>query len=149
EKPYIFLKADAGTYGMGVLPIEDPEDILTLNRKNRNKLYKGKSAQIITRYLLQEGVPTMYNVDQKMSEVVMYQIENRLVGGFYRSHSAKSNRENLNSSGMEFKMICPHNDKYSDTCKHENIGVFDVYRILARIAGIAAHREIIQLEATK
>ena len=99
--------------------------------------------------LLKPKTDIVYNVDQKMSEVVIYQIENRLVGGFYRSHSAKSNRENLNSSGMEFKTICPHNDKYSDDCKHEDIGVFDVYRILARIAGIAAHREIIQLEASK
>src|SRR6185436_13475720 len=60
DKPFIFLKSDSGTYGMGVLPIEDPKDILDLNRKDKNKLYKGKSSQVITRYLLQEGVPTIH-----------------------------------------------------------------------------------------
>src|SRR3989338_5162452 len=60
EKPYVVLKADSGTYGMGVLPIHDPSEIVDLNRKDRNKLYKGKGAQVISRYLLQEGVPTMY-----------------------------------------------------------------------------------------
>jgi glutamate--cysteine ligase len=143
EKPYIFLKADAGTYGMGVLPIEDPADILPLNRKNRNKLHIGKSAKVIDRFLLQEGVPTIYSTERAVSEVCIYQIENNLTGGFYRSHSAKGPRDNLNAQGMEFKKMCPR-------CgvKH-NIYIFDVYRILARIAGLAAYREIVQLEAPK
>jgi len=149
EKPYIFLKADSGTYGMGVIPIEHPDDILNLNRKKRNNLYKGKSAQINERFLLQEGVPTIYNIEDNISEVVMYQIDNNLVGGFYRSHTSKSNRENLNSQGMNFKTICPHLSKYGDCGIHHDVNIFDVYRILARIAGVAAHREIIHLEANK
>ena len=149
EKPYIFVKADSGTYGMGVLPIEDSSDILLLNRKSRNKLHVGKSSQVIGRYLLQEGVPTIYNIDQEVSEVCIYQVENNLIGGFYRSHSSKGQRDNLNSRGMEFKKMCPHLSKYGDCGVHHDINIFDVYRILARIAGIAAHREIIQLEATK
>ena len=76
EKPYIFLKADSGTYGMGVMPIEDPEEIMNLNRKNRNKLYKGKSAKIIDRFLLQEGIPSIENIENEISEAVIYQIEN-------------------------------------------------------------------------
>ncbi|MCA9407593.1 MAG: glutamate--cysteine ligase [Candidatus Omnitrophica bacterium] len=147
EKPYIILKADSGTYGMGVLPIEDPEEILSLNRKNRNRLYKGKSSQLIERFLLQEGVPTIYNIDHKVSEVVIYQIENNLVGGFYRSHSGKTQRDNLNAQGMDFQKICPHSSKYGDCGVHHDVNMFDIYRILARIAGIAAHREILQLEA--
>ncbi|MBN1869382.1 MAG: glutamate--cysteine ligase [Candidatus Omnitrophica bacterium] len=148
EKPYIFVKADSGTYGMGVLPIEDPHDIMTLNHRNRNKLHMGKNGQLIDRYLLQEGVPTIYNIDQEVSEVCIYQIENNLVGGFYRSHISKGQRDNLNSQGMVFKKMCPHLSKYGDCGVHHDINIFDFYRILARIAGIAAHREIIQLEAT-
>lgn len=147
EKPYIVLKSDSGTYGMGVMVIEDPGQILELNRKERNRLYKGKNSRVISRYLLQEGVPTIYNVDNAVSEVVIYQIENNLVGGFYRSHTAKSQRENLNAPGMGFQKICPHQEKYGDCGVQYDINIFDVYRILARIAAIAAHREIIQLEA--
>jgi len=146
EKPFVFLKADSGTYGMGVLPIEDPSDILQLNRKNRNRLYKGKSAQVIDRFLVQEGVPTIYSINQKVSEVCIYQIDNNLIGGFYRSHPGKTSRDNLNSKGMDFNQMCPHSSKYGDCGIHHDVNIFDVYRILARIAGIAAHREIVQLE---
>jgi len=147
EKPYVILKSDSGTYGMGVMPIEDPAEIINLNRKEKNKLYKGKGSQVIERFLIQEGVPTIYNIDHEVSEVVIYQVENNLVGGFYRSHAGKSDRENLNSQGMEFKKICPHSSKYGDCGVHTDVNIFDVYRILARIAAIAAHREIVALEA--
>lgn len=147
EKPYIVLKADSGTYGMGVLPVNDPSQIIDLNRKDRNKLYKGKSAQVISRYLLQEGVPTMYTIGHEVSEVCIYQIENNLVGGFYRSHALKGERDNLNVPGMVFKKMCPHLKKYGDCGVHHDINVFDIYRLLARVAAIAARREIAYLEA--
>lgn len=146
-KPYIVMKADSGTYGMGVLPFEDPSDIVDLNRKDRNKLYKGKSAQIISRYLLQEGVPTMCTIGHEVCEVCVYQIENNLVGGFYRSHALKGERDNLNAPGSVFKKMCPHLKKYGDCGVHHDISVFDIYRLLARIASIAARREIAYLEA--
>lgn len=149
EKPYIVLKSDSGTYGMGVMAVENPKDILNLNRKEKNKLHVGKGSQIIDRFLLQEGVPTIHNIDNQVSEVCLYQIDNNFVGGFYRSHAQKGQRDNLNSKGAEFKRMCPHLEKYGKCCAHEDFTVFDIYRILARIAGIAAHREIIQLEADK
>ena len=149
EKPYLVLKSDSGTYGMGVMAVENTGDILTLNRKKRNALHVGKSSQVISRYLIQEGVPTIHNVENQVSEVVIYQIENNLVGGFYRTHASKGERDNLNSKGASFKTICPHSDKYGDCGIHPNINVFDIYRIIARVAGVAAHREIIQLEEAK
>lgn len=147
EKPYIVLKADSGTYGMGVMPIEDPSEIVPMSRKIKNKLHKGKGSQVINRYLLQEGIPTIYNIDSQVSEVCIYQIENNLIGGFYRSHAGKGQRDNLNARGMGFKKMCPHLKKYGDCGVHHDINIFDIYRLLARIAAIAAHREIIQLEA--
>lgn len=149
EKPYVIIKSDSGTYGMGVLPIEDPNDILDLNRKKRNELYKGKSSQLIERFIIQEGVSTIYNIEHEVSEVVIYQIENNLVGGFYRSNSNKNERENLNSQGANFKKMCPHSKKYGDCGVHHDVSVFDLYRYLARIAAIAARREIQHLEGDK
>ena len=147
DKPYLVIKADAGTYGMGVRTIEDPDEILQLNRKSRNKLHVGKGSQVITQYLLQEGVPTIDNVDQQAGEAVIYQIENNLIGGFYRVHADKGSRENLNSKGMTFEKMCPHLPRYGECGVHHDINIFDIYRILARIAAIAAHREIVHLEA--
>lgn len=147
EKPFIFLKSDSGTYGMGVLSVESPAEILELNRKSRNNLHKGKSSQLITRFLLQEGVPTIHRIEENPSEVCIYQIDNNLVGGFYRFHTGKNPRESLNSpGGMGFKKICPHSNQYGDCNPHPNVNIFDIYRMLARIAGVATSCEIKSLE---
>jgi glutamate--cysteine ligase len=146
SKPFIFMKPDSGTYGMGVLPIEDPKDIINLNHRQKGKLYKGKNSQVITRYLLQEGVPTIHEIEHQAGEVCIYQIDNDLVGGFYRFNKEKNSRQNLNSPGAEFQKICPHSQQYGDCIPHPNTNVFDIYRILARVAGIAASREVRQLE---
>jgi len=146
EKPFCFLKADYGTYGMGVMSFDDPKAILELNRKGRNKLYKGKSSRIINRFLLQEGVPSRCNIDEHVCETCVYQIDNQFVGGFYRLHRNKTTRENLNSKGMTFKVMCPHSSAYGQCGVRTEPNIFDIYRILARIAGIAAHREMAYLE---
>ena len=59
----------------------------------------------------------------------------------------KGQRDNLNTKGMDFQKMCPHSKKYGDCGIHHNINIFDIYRFLARIAAVAAHREIIELEA--
>ena len=148
SKPFIFIKPDSGTYGMGVVPIEDPGQVLELSRKKRNDLLHGKDAQTITHFLLQEGVPTIHRFEENPCEVCVYQIDNNFVGGFYRYHTKKGSRENLNSpGGMAFQKMCPHLDKYGKDCGIEhNLNIFDIYRILGRIAGIAAGREIMKLD---
>ncbi|MBF0511170.1 MAG: glutamate--cysteine ligase [Candidatus Omnitrophica bacterium] len=148
SKPFIFIKADSGTYGIGVIPIENPEQIMLLNHKKRNDLLRGKDAQNIKRFLLQEGVPTIQSLENHPCELCLYQIDNNFVGGFYRYHTQKSSRENLNSpGGMAFQKMCPHLDKYGKDCgiKH-NLNIFDIYRILGRISGVAAAREIMDLD---
>jgi len=102
DKPLVFLKSDSGTYGMGVMPIEDPRDIVELNRKGRNKLHKGKGSQLIHRFILQEGVPSALTIDGMASEHCIYQVGTEVIGGFYRQNNSKSERDNLNSQGMQF-----------------------------------------------
>jgi len=150
-KPFIFIKPDSGTYGLGVVPIEDPQQILELNRKKRNDLEHGKDAQTVTHFLLQEGVPTIHRIEEHPCEVCVYQIDNNFVGGFYRYHETKGSRENLNSpGGMAFQKMCPHLDKYGKDCGIEhNLNIFDIYRILGRIAGAAAGQEIMDLDRQK
>ncbi|MBI4310110.1 MAG: glutamate--cysteine ligase, partial [Candidatus Omnitrophica bacterium] len=148
DNPFIFIKSDSGTYGLGVVPIEDPRQILELNRRKRNDLGRGKGGGTVHRFLLQEGVPTIHRIEGNPGEVCLYQIDNDLIGGFYRTHSHKSPRENLNSpGGMGFEKICPRSEKYGQDCEvPHNMNIFDIYRILGRIAGIAAAREIKELE---
>ena len=42
EKPFIIIKADSGTYGMGVISIDSIDQIKNLNRKQRNKMLATK-----------------------------------------------------------------------------------------------------------
>ena len=37
-KPYIYLKANRGTYGMGIMVIHDAEEIFSLNKKLHNQM---------------------------------------------------------------------------------------------------------------
>ena len=46
EEPYVVVKADAGTYGMGVMTAKTPDDVIGLNRKQRNKMAVVKEGQI-------------------------------------------------------------------------------------------------------
>ena len=148
DKPFIFIKSDSGTYGLGVIPIENPQQILDLNSRKRHDLVRGKSGETVDRFLLQEGVPTIHRIEENPCEVCLYQIDNNFVGGFYRYHTAKNSRQSLNSpGGMGFQKMCPHLDKYGKDCgTQHNLNIFDIYRILGRIAGIAASLEIQELE---
>ncbi len=148
QKPFLFLKADYGTYGMGVQAIEEPQEIIDFNRKMRNKMHKGKSARVIDQFLLQEGVPSALEVEGKTSEVCLYQLNNCFIGAFYRVHGDKNDRQNLNAQGMCFRKICAegdhaHRERCEQNCyldhKAENL---EKYKILARLAGIAAYQEI-------
>jgi len=149
SKPYVFLKADSGTYGMGVLPIETPDKLRELNRKNRNKLTTGKGASAIHSFILQEGIPTQRQIDNQPMEACIYHVVNRFVGGFYRTNNRKNDRQSLNSPGMSFIPICQRNQ-----CKNDGKGqhIRDLsdaqlylYQCLARIGILAAQNEIDEL----
>ena len=38
ETPFVIVKADAGTYGMGIMTVRDASEVRDLNRKQRNKM---------------------------------------------------------------------------------------------------------------
>ena len=38
EKPFVVVKADNGTYGMGIMTVRDVKDLEALNRRTRNKM---------------------------------------------------------------------------------------------------------------
>ena len=134
DKPYIILKSNNGTYGMGIITIEDPNELKQLNRKKRNNLSVGKNSTEITSYILQEGVATNLQVENQSAEVCLYLINNQYIGSFYRIHANKNDKGILNSPGMNFKFINSKNEIA------ENI-IYN-YLTLSRIAGIACMKEI-------
>ena len=102
DTPYVVVKADAGTYGMGVMTVRDSEEMRGLNRKQRNKMAVVKEGLEVSEVIIQEGVPTREDVDGAAAEPVVYMMDRSVVGGFYRVHTERGRDENLNAPGMHF-----------------------------------------------
>ena len=56
QEAYVVVKANAGTYGMGIMIIKNSEDVLNLNRKMRKKMSVIKGGGVITEVIIQEGI---------------------------------------------------------------------------------------------
>ena len=89
--PFVVAKANAGTYGMGVMSITDADTLRQVNRKTRNKMKVGKGGKKITDLLVQEGVPSFEVMAENdaVAEPVVYMINHFVVGGFYRVHQGR------------------------------------------------------------
>jgi glutamate--cysteine ligase len=102
ETPFVVVKADAGTYGMGIMTVRDPSEVKGLNRKERNKMSVVKEGLEVSDVIIQEGVHTFEKVNDAVAEPVVYMIDRYVVGGFYRVHTGRGIDENLNAPGMHF-----------------------------------------------
>lgn len=144
-KPFVIVKSDSGTYGMSIMSVNNPEDILNLNRKQRNKMASVKEGLQVEQMLVQEGVYTYETIDKAVAEPVVYMIGSQVIGGFYRVHTGKEATDNLNSPGMHFESLSfeaacalPDEDQNPDASPNR----FYAYGVIARLALLAAAREI-------
>ncbi|RAP32395.1 glutamate--cysteine ligase [Candidatus Marinamargulisbacteria bacterium SCGC AG-414-C22] len=124
EQPFVIIKANSGTYGMGVVSFENAEAIKTMNRKTKNKLSKGKGGSVIRSFIIQEGVPTQLVSNEKATEPCLYYIGKHLAGGFLRLNSIKNKRQNLNSLGMSFEPL--QNINLTNMHIYEQLGKFAI-----------------------
>lgn len=106
RKPFVFIKNNAGTYGMGIMVAYSGDEVRQMNRRTKNKMSVGKNRRPIQSVAIQEGVPTTTLVDRLIAEPVIYLIGSELIGGFLRTHSEKGDEENLNAPGMVFRKLC-------------------------------------------
>ncbi len=144
--PFVIVKADAGSYGMGVMTVHNAEEIRSLNRKQRTKMNSTKEGQKVKKVIIQEGVYTFetWGPQQAVAEPVVYMIDRFVVGGFYRVHKARGINENLNAPGMYFEPLafvtacCPETHQAPDAEPNR----FYSYGVIARLALLAAAREL-------
>ncbi|QKX01669.1 glutamate--cysteine ligase [Wolbachia endosymbiont of Cruorifilaria tuberocauda] len=101
-QPYVFIKANNGTYGMGIITAISGEEILTLNKKKRHRMKKIKDGIEINSVIIQEGVPTIDALDHRPAEPLIYYIGNTPTCYLYRCNSKRSIYSSLNSSDCEF-----------------------------------------------
>jgi glutamate--cysteine ligase len=149
EKPFVVVKADNGTYGMGIMTVRDAKELDALNRRTKNKMSVIKDGQEVTEVIIQEGVPTYERVNDAVAEPVVYMLDRYVVGGFYRVHAERGIDENLNAPGSSFVPLA-----FAESAQLPHVGAkpgasapnrFYMYGVIARLAMLAASYE---LEAT-
>jgi glutamate--cysteine ligase len=145
EKPFVAVKADAGTYGMGVMMVRDPAEVRDLNRRQRNRMAVVKEGLVVSNVIIQEGVATMERIEDKVAEPVVYMIGPHVIGGFYRVHGARGAEDNLNAPGMHFVPLA-----FEDSCTlpdpHAACDAppnrFYAYGVIGRLAAAGAALEL-------
>lgn len=143
--PFVFVKNNAGTYGMGILVVRSPEELAKLNRRAKNKMSVGKNRLPIESVAVQEGVPTATLVDRLPAEPVIYLAGCELIGGFLRANSERGERgdeENLNAQGMAFRKLCMSDLKAPDDELGTEPALELVYGSVARISALATGKEL-------
>ena len=149
EKPFVVVKADNGTYGMGIMTVRDAKELADLNRRTRNKMSVVKDGQSVSKVLIQEGVPTYEQINEAVAEPVVYMIDRYVVGGFYRVHADRGVDENLNAPGSSFVPLAfaepSHLPRPGFKPGASAPNRFYMYGVIARLAMLAASYE---LEAT-
>ena len=143
--PYVVVKADAGTYGMGIMTVKSPEEAIELNRRQRNKMAVIKEGLAVDQVLVQEGVPTYEGINGATAEPVIYMLDHFVIGGFYRVHTQRGEDQNLNAPGMHFVPLA-----FEEACSlpdgsaqpDATVNRFYTYSVLARLATLAASLEL-------
>jgi len=149
DDPFVIVKADAGTYGMGIMTVKDASEVVGLNRKQRNKMAVVKEGMEVHEVLVQEGVYTFETVRDAVAEPVVYMIDRFVVGGFYRLNTQRGKDQNLNAPGMQFEQLafaepCSSPDPDDPDCAPNR---FYAYGVIARLALLAASIELERTES--
>jgi glutamate--cysteine ligase len=142
REPSLFVKNNAGTYGLGVIAVKSADEIRSWNYKSRKKMKAAKGGREVSEVIIQEGIPTMVQAEGgQTAEPVIYMIGCQLAGGFLRAHGEKGDVDSLNSPGAVFQRLCiaDLNVKLGD-CPMEN-----AYGWLARLSFLAVAKEAKEL----
>lgn len=153
RKPFVFVKNNSGTYGIGVMVAHSGDEIRQMNRRTKNKMSVGKNRMHIESVVVQEGIPTATLVQRLAAEPVIYLVGAELMGGFLRTNTERGTEDNLNSQGMVFRKLCMSDlrrsglidDGFSENTneKTEEEPILElVYGSIARLSALATGKEL-------
>lgn len=145
QTPFVIVKADAGTYGMGIMTVKSSNDIRDLNRKARNKMSVVKEGLHVSEVIIQEGVYTFESINDAVAEPVVYMMDHFVIGGFYRVHTSRGMDENLNAPGAHFVPLAFEKPCSLPDCTGAPDSIpnrFYAYGVVARLALLAAAIEL-------
>nr|BFD64622.1 glutamate--cysteine ligase [Bdellovibrio sp. HM001] len=122
QEPFVFVKNNAGTYGLAVIRVGSGEEVKSWSYKSRKKMKAAKGGRDVEEVIIQEGIPSIVQADGASAEPVIYMLGCELAGGFLRTHAEKSSTESLNSPGAVYKRLCV-SDLAINTpgCPQENV----------------------------
>ena len=140
EEPYVFIKADSGTYGMGIMTARAGDDLFAMNKKIRNKMDVIKDGRGNHEVIIQEGVPTIDRVEDASAEPMIYLVDGVPVGGAWRVNAERDAQNNLNASGMRFTGMCDESEEDPARAKVKACN-FRVFGQIAQLAALAAAQE--------
>jgi glutamate--cysteine ligase len=149
EKPFVVVKADNGSHGMGIVTVRDVKDLDALSQRVHELAKTAPELNQPRDILVQEGVLTKERMHDAVAEPVVYMMDRYVVGGFYRIHAGRGMDENLNAPGSSFVPLAFEQSTYlpqpgiKPGASAPNR--FYMYGVVARLAMLAASYE---MEAT-
>ncbi len=137
DEPYCYIKADNGTYGIAVWAVFSGQDVLKINKKERNKMNVLKGSVQNTQVMLQEGIETVDKIDAKVAEPMIYLINGKVVGNLFRANDTRDEKISLNAAGASFFDLenLSRNQLELGLEKNE---IIPIYSLIARLAALAA-----------
>lgn len=122
QEPFVFVKNNAGTYGLAVIRVGSGAEVRQWSYKSRKKMKAAKGGRDVEEVIIQEGIPSIVQAENASAEPVIYMIGCELAGGFLRTHSEKNSTESLNSPGAVYKRLCVSDLAVrAEGCPQENV----------------------------
>jgi len=140
DEPYCYIKADNGTYGIAVWPVFSGQEVLEINKKERNKMNMLKGSVQTTQVMIQEGIKTIDKIEEKIAEPMIYMINAEVVGNLFRANENRDEKISLNAAGASFFDLKNLSENQIKLGAEKN-KIAEVYSVIARLAALAASIE--------
>ena len=124
--PFVVVKADNGTYGMGIMTLRDAAELSQLGCRALNKMHVIKDGRQTSDVIVQVGGGT--------ADTVVSLVNRKVAGAFHRVHAERGTDQNLNAPGARFVPLA----EAADTA----FSRFYLYAVAARLAALAAAHEL-------
>lgn len=143
SEPYCYIKADSGTYGMAVWNISKAEEIININKKDRNKMNMLKNSVQNNRVIIQEGIPTIDKIDSKIAEPLIYLINGSVVANLYRVNENRNEKNSLNAAGALF---FDSSNLQNKQINHNHPNLTLIYKMITKISALSSSIEVFDNE---
>lgn len=140
DKPFVYIKNDSGTYGLGIWNFSSLEELRGATKHIQKKFQRGKQGAFVKQVILQEGIRTRFvetGADPVVLEPVVYSVNGSRVGGFLRCGFAENN-----DKGAELNLNRP-NAWFEDETRiaKELLEVRELYCFITQLHSLAAALE--------